>query len=89
MTLDEAIKHCLEKADDCSDCGKEHLQLANWLKLLKIVTFELEECNKENKALQEENEKLRDFVRACRFAGPGGLEKLRNDAVDLCNDIKS
>ena len=33
MTLDEAIKHCLEKSD-CTECGKEHLQLANWLKEL-------------------------------------------------------
>ena len=36
MTLDEAIEHCLEKAD-CTSCGKEHLQLANWLKELSEV----------------------------------------------------
>lgn len=35
ITLDEAIKHCEEKAD-CSECGKEHEQLAYWLKELKI-----------------------------------------------------
>ena len=34
MTLDEAIKHCEEKAE-CSECGKEHEQLACWLKELK------------------------------------------------------
>ena len=33
MTLDEAIEHCLEKSD-CTGCGKEHSQLANWLKEL-------------------------------------------------------
>lgn len=51
MNLDEAIKHCEEKAkvlrkeadyceerstsDDCLECAKEHEQLAEWLKELK------------------------------------------------------
>ena len=35
MTLDEAIIHCEEKAKECSKCGKEHQQLADWLKELK------------------------------------------------------
>ena len=37
MTLDEAIKHCEEVADTCEnkECGKEHKQLAEWLKELK------------------------------------------------------
>lgn len=34
MTLDEAIKHCYEKAD-CSECGQEHKQLGEWLEELK------------------------------------------------------
>lgn len=36
MTLDQAIKHCEEKAE-CKDgeCSKEHVQLAEWLKELK------------------------------------------------------
>ena len=34
MTLDEAIKHCYEKAD-CSECGQEHKQLREWLEELK------------------------------------------------------
>ena len=36
MTLDQAIKHCEEKAE-CKDgeCSKEHAQLAEWLKELK------------------------------------------------------
>lgn len=34
MTLDEAIQHCLEMAD-CTNCGREHLQLASWLTELK------------------------------------------------------
>ena len=48
MTLDEAIKHCLEKAKEekrkllkvgdiyaCSKCAEEHEQLAKWLEELK------------------------------------------------------
>ena len=32
MTLDEAIDHCLERANqDCSSCADEHMQLAKWL----------------------------------------------------------
>ena len=34
LTLDEAIEHCLEKAN-YTECGKEHKQLAEWLKELK------------------------------------------------------
>ena len=35
MTLEEAIEHCLEKGNECSQCGKEHRQLAKWLQELK------------------------------------------------------
>lgn len=35
MTLDEAIQHCEERAD-CTECGTEHKQLAEWLKELKL-----------------------------------------------------
>lgn len=37
MTLDEAIQHCKEVAENttCVDCKKEHLQLAEWLEELK------------------------------------------------------
>lgn len=44
LTLDEAIQHCLEKSD-CSECGQEHAQLAEWLKELKQLrqkTFDVE-----------------------------------------------
>lgn len=34
LTLEEAIKHCKKKVD-CSPCGQEHKQLAEWLKELK------------------------------------------------------
>ena len=48
MTIDEAIQHCKEVANEekskllkvgdeyiCSECGKEHKQLAEWLEELK------------------------------------------------------
>lgn len=34
MTLEEAIKHCEEKAKGCDACAKEHKELAMWLKEL-------------------------------------------------------
>lgn len=38
MTLDEAIIHAEERAkEDCSNCAKEHQQLAEWLKELKML----------------------------------------------------
>lgn len=40
MTIDEAIKHCEEVAEEqekneCNECAAEHRQLAEWLKELK------------------------------------------------------
>lgn len=40
MTIDEAIKHCEDKAsanfiNGCTKCAEEHLQLARWLRELK------------------------------------------------------
>lgn len=34
MNLDEAIAHCEERID-CTDCGREHKQLRNWLVMLR------------------------------------------------------
>ena len=36
MTLEEAIKHCEEIAENrCDECASDHRQLAEWLKELK------------------------------------------------------
>ena len=44
MSLDEAIKHCEERAkQDCSECSEEHKQLAEWLKDYKKIKQESEE----------------------------------------------
>jgi len=38
MTLEEAIKHCEEVADNNTcECAMEHRQLAEWLKELKAI----------------------------------------------------
>ncbi len=42
MTLDEAIKHAQEKADN-STCGCEHQQLADWLTELKQIKQQRDE----------------------------------------------
>lgn len=38
MNLEEAIRHCKEKAITCSikGCTEDHLQLARWLEELKL-----------------------------------------------------
>lgn len=36
MTLDEAIAHAKEKAEQEGECGEEHLQLYQWLKELRV-----------------------------------------------------
>lgn len=47
MTLDEAIKHAKEKADEnrkytkeCKECAEEHEQLVEWLKELNILRLQ-------------------------------------------------
>lgn len=39
MTLDEAIEHAEEQSCKlgCTECGKEHKQLAEWLKELREI----------------------------------------------------
>jgi len=47
MTLDEAIIYCEEKTD-CTECGMEHKQLGNWLKMLKkYIDLDTPKCVKE------------------------------------------
>lgn len=41
MTLEEAIKHCEEIAENrCDECGTEHRQLKEWLKELQAYRKE-------------------------------------------------
>lgn len=41
---------------------------------------------REVERLYEENEKFRDFISACRYAGNDGLPQLRTDANKLCSE---
>ena len=64
MTLDDAITHCLQKAQACTACGEEHRQLAAWLSELKKIREEKSEANKVIEELKNEIEKqkrLRDM----------------------------
>ena len=60
MTENEAIKHCEERAKICDECGKEHNQLAEWLKeLLKYREIgTVEECRES--ARKQKPEKPKD-----------------------------
>ena len=55
MTIDEAIKHCEEEAEkymeygietECYQCGKEHEQLAEWLRELQEAKTTLRVCKR-------------------------------------------
>ncbi|TQI68989.1 hypothetical protein [Clostridium sp. KNHs216] len=39
MTLDEAIKHCNDKAQSGDACGANHAQLRDWLAELKMLQY--------------------------------------------------
>lgn len=54
MTLDQAIKHCEEKAE-CKDseCSKEHAQLAEWLKELKYYREQRQKWALSKEAMDE------------------------------------
>ena len=49
MTLEDAIKHCEDKACGTSLCNKEHKQLAKWLKELKQYRKRLHYVQKTNR----------------------------------------
>ena len=52
MTIEEAIKHCDEKAKCGDACGLEHKQLADWLRELMQLRYN--------------NAKLKDYIRLKR-----------------------
>lgn len=81
MTLDEAIKHCLEVAEEhtkynsfggfesCDECAKEHRQLAKWLTELK----ELREIQKAKAMLLDYSYTL--DIMCNKLSGTIGCEK--------------
>ena len=61
MTLDEAIDHCLERANqDCSSCADEHLQLAEWL-------IELKDLHKNAQVVDNNTQKMYVDSGCCIF----------------------
>ena len=66
LTLDEAIRHCEEKTD-CTQCGEEHRQLAEWLRELQKYK-DLEEQGRlvilpeDEEKVQALNEKLLELT---------------------------
>ena len=66
LTLDEAIRHCEEKTD-CTQCGEEHRQLAEWLRELQKYK-DLEEQGRlvilpeDEEKVQAMNEKLLELT---------------------------
>ena len=70
MTLDEAIKHCEEKALCGDACGLEHKQLAEWLKELKGYRMD-EETKLDKTTVTSVLEKLLNTAK-------DDLEKIRN-----------
>ena len=51
MTLEEAIKHCEQKACGNDECSKEHKQLAEWLKELQALKVNINYKEIEERAL--------------------------------------
>ena len=75
MTIEEAIKHCEEKANGCSECAKEHAELAEWLKEL----IELRENqDKYERALEIACKQIADSVSKTGYC-PMWL-------IDVCED---
>ena len=57
MTIDEAITHCIEVAEQnedqsCKKCANEHRQLAEWLRELKAYREAEEAINRKMKSGQ-------------------------------------
>lgn len=86
MTLDEAIKHCEEEAEkymeygietECYQCGKEHEQLAEWLKELKEA----------KRLLQAAEKTIDDYCRGyCECCKNRDFELARCGLVNGCRD---
>lgn len=60
MTLEEAIKHCEERAKICDECGKEHKRLAEWIEELRSYQEigTVEECRE---AVEKQKPKIPDY----------------------------
>lgn len=63
MTIEEAIKHCEEKAKCGDACGLEHKQLANWLRELMQLRYNLAKTGTStiSQAIRERDEYIKEL----------------------------
>jgi hypothetical protein len=92
MTLEEAIKHCLEvaKETDCKECSEEHKQLAKWLEELKQykkMKFLNAEINRKITRLAKPRTKRKETVLTMKFSFDV-TEDNENEAKDACRRFK-
>ena len=75
MTIDEAIGHAEEVARTCDDsqCAKDHVQLADWLRELRRARMEIDLLKTlrdgfraDAQKYKAENAKLRELVKSAR-----------------------
>ena len=91
MTLDEAITHCEDIARSCdSQCGRDHMQLAEWLKELKTLRRERKEIMSLNTLAAEihknavehgwwdEERSIPEIIALCHSELSEALEEYRN-----------
>ena len=97
MTIDEAIKHAEEVAEEklCEKCGEEHRQLAEWLKELKQLRETLEiDCIDRAQTQTEIEMNASRYTLSKERGGMGQVEwsdqliKV-SDAVDIIRHLSS
>lgn len=86
LSLDEAILHCQERAAaDCSECAREHLQLAEWLKELKSLREkQIPMRVKERKILRDMYGHPYTIRGNCPTCGSAGLLASNTDYCNAC-----
>ena len=93
MTIDEAIEHAKEKGKECSECGKEHLQLAEWLEELKDLKAKDLEAGRDRTAkifyesLSEGLDEVVKTVLGCNYYNEA-CDRFSCDKF-ICRDLKA
>ena len=67
-TLEEAISHCYEKANQMPlcDCAKEHIQLAQWLEELKTYREAVKWVERHDEELSNNSEEWHGIYTAIK-----------------------
>jgi hypothetical protein len=64
MLIEEAIKHCEEKAKCSDSCGKEHKQLADWLRELMQLRYNLAKADEASSSLLKDKIAIKNDLKA-------------------------